>query len=207
MLTSLPNLLTLSRILAIPALVALAWPRRPAADLAACAVFSVAAATDWLDGHIARRRNATSRLGRMLDPIADKLLVGSALMLLAGLGQLSTWGLLPAIVILLREILVSGLREFLAGLSVGLPVTRLAKWKTGAQMTALGMLLAGDGAATLIGVPWLPVGLFGEVLLWIAAILTLVTGWDYLRAALGYAMAEEKPLPAAARHLARKTPA
>ena len=204
MVTSLPNLLTLSRIAAIPALVVLAWPRQPATDLAACADFSLAAATDWLDGHIARVRNETSRLGRMLDPIADKLLVGCALMLLVGLGQLSTWGLLPAIVIMLREILVSGLREFLAGLAVGLPVTSLAKWKTGAQMTALGMLLAGDGSARLLGLPWLPVGLLGEVLLWIAAILTLVTGWDYLRAALGHAMAEDKP-PAPPGRFAGKT--
>ena len=205
MLTSLPSLLTLSRIAAIPALVVLAWPRQPATDLAACAVFSLAAATDWLDGHIARLRNATSRFGRMLDPIADKLLVGSALMLLAGLGHLSRWGLLPAIVIMLREILVSGLREFLAGLAAGLPVTRLAKWKTAAQMIALGMLLAGDGAARLLELPWLPVGIAGEVLLWAAALLTLLTGWDYLRAALRHAMAEEKQRPARPGPLAGKT--
>lgn len=206
MVTSLPNLLTLSRIAAIPALVILAWPRLPATDLAACAVFSLAAATDWLDGHLARSRGETSRLGRMLDPIADKLLVGSALMLLVGLGHLSQFGLLPAIVIMLREILVSGLREFLAGLAAGLPVTRLAKWKTGLQMTALGMLLAGDGSAALLMMPWLPVSFLGETLLWIAAMLTLLTGWDYLRAALGHAMHEERPAaqPAA---LARKTAA
>lgn len=207
MITSLPNLLTLSRIAAIPALVTLAWPRLPATDLAACAVFGLAAATDWLDGHLARTRGETSRFGRMLDPIADKLLVGSALMLLAGLGHLSQLGLLPAIVIMLREILVSGLREFLAGLSAGLPVTRLAKWKTGCQMTALGMLLAGDGSAALLGMPWLPVSLLGEALLWIAAALTLATGWDYLRAALGHAMVEDRPPAAQPAALARKTAA
>jgi cardiolipin synthase len=206
MVTSLPNLLTLSRIAAIPALVVLAWPRAPATDLAACAVFALAAMTDWLDGHLARSRGETSRFGRMLDPIADKLLVGSALMLLAGLGHLSQWGLLPAIVIMLREILVSGLREFLASLSLGMPVTRLAKWKTGCQMVALGMLLAGDGAAALLGLPWLPVSLLGEGLLWVAAILTLATGWDYLRAALGHAMVEEQP-ERATPAMARKTPA
>jgi cardiolipin synthase len=193
MVTSLPNLLTLSRIAAIPALVALAWPRLPATDLAAAVVFGLAAATDWLDGHLARSRGETSRFGRMLDPIADKLLVGSTLMLLAGLGHLSQWGLLPAIVIMLREILVSGLREFLASLAVGMPVTRLAKWKTACQMIALGLLLASDGSAVLVGLPWLPASLLGEALLWLAAVLTLATGWDYLRAALGHAMVEERP--------------
>jgi cardiolipin synthase len=196
MVTSLPNLLTLSRIAAIPALVALAWPRLPATDLAAALVFGLAAATDWLDGYLARARNESSRFGRMLDPIADKLLVGATLMLLAGLGHMSQWGLLPAVVIMLREILVSGLREFLAGLAVGMPVTRLAKWKTGAQMLALGLLLAGDASAALLGLGAVPLTLVGEALLWLAAGLTLMTGWDYLRAALGHAMAEE-PRPAA----------
>jgi cardiolipin synthase len=206
MVTSLPNLLTLSRIAAIPALVALAWPRQPETDLIAALVFGLAAATDWLDGYLARARGLTSRFGRMLDPIADKLLVGSALMLIAGLGHMSPWGLLPAIVIMLREILVSGLREFLAGLSVGMPVTRLAKWKTAAQMLALGLLLAGDGGAAVAGLAALPVALVGEVLLWVAALLTLATGWDYLRAALGHAIADEAP-PAPASRDAERTPA
>ena len=189
MLTDLPNLLTLSRIAAIPLLVALAAWHRPLADLAACAVFSAAAITDYFDGRIARQRRQQSDLGRMLDPIADKLLVGAALMLLAGLNRLSPWGLLPAIVILLREILVSGLREYLAGLRVGLPVTNLAKWKTGAQMGALGTLLAGDTAATALHLSVLPVSTIGEVMLWVAAALTLVTGWDYLTAGLRHASA------------------
>lgn len=180
----LPNLLTLSRIVAIPLIVALVLMRWPAADLAACAVFTAAAVTDWLDGHLARRHRQTSELGRMLDPIADKLLVGAVLMLLAGLGRLSDIGLIAAVVIVLREILVSGLREFLAGLSQGLPVSRLAKWKTGVQMTALGMLVAGDASARLLGLGVLPVGLLGEALLTLAAALTLVTGWDYLTASL-----------------------
>jgi cardiolipin synthase len=120
----------------------------------------------------------------MLDPIADKLLVGAALMLLAGHGRLSDFGLFPAIVIMLREILVSGLREFLAELRIGLPVTPLAKWKTGFQMGALGTLLAGDSGAPTIGLGFLPVSLIGEGMLWAAAVLTLITGWDYLRAGL-----------------------
>ena len=124
MLTDLPNLLTLSRIAAIPLLVALVALRQPAADLAACVLFSSAAITDYFDGKLARSRRQQSDLGRMLDPIADKLLVGAALMMLVGQGRMSTWGLYPAIVIMLREILVSGLREYLAGIRIGLPVTR-----------------------------------------------------------------------------------
>ena len=192
MLTDLPNLLTLSRIAAIPLLMlCVAW-RTPMGDLVACVVFSTAALTDWVDGHLARRWRQHSELGRMLDPIADKLLVGATLMLLAGLGRLSDLGLLPAIVILLREILVSGLREYLASLRVRLPVTRLAKWKTGFQMGALGTLLAGDSTARLLGVP-LPVGAIGEAMLWVAAGLTLLTGWDYLTAGLRHVQNPSRP--------------
>jgi cardiolipin synthase len=185
--TDLPNLLTLSRIAAIPVLVAVAMLGTPWGDMAACVVFSAAAITDYFDGKIARDRGVTSSFGRMLDPIADKLLVGAALMLLAGLGRLSDAALLPAIVIMLREIMVSGLREYLAELRVGLPVTPLAKWKTGFQMGALGTLLAGDTGAAVIGLGALPISLIGEVGLWVAAVLTLATGWDYLQAGLRHA--------------------
>ena len=184
MLWNLPNLLTLSRIAAIPVLVALVAWRTPQGDVAACAVFALAGITDWLDGRIARQRKLLSDLGRMLDPIADKLLVGATLMALAGLGRLPHHGLYPAIVIMCREILVSGLREYLAGLSVGLPVTKLAKWKTGLQMAALGTLLAGDSGAAVLHLSAIPVGFIGTLMLWAAAILTLVTGWDYLMAGL-----------------------
>jgi cardiolipin synthase len=189
--TDLPNLLTMSRIAAIPLLILMAALRQPWSDMAACVVFSAAAITDYYDGKIARERKLVSGFGRMLDPIADKLLVGAALMLLAGHGRLSDLGLYPAIVILLREILVSGLREYLAGLAVGLPVTRLAKWKTGFQMGALGTLLAGDSGAATIGLGFLPVSWIGEAMLWTAATLTLVTGWDYLRAGLRHAGEED----------------
>jgi cardiolipin synthase len=182
MLTDLPNLLTLSRIAAIPLLVVLVAVHHPATDLAACILFSVAAITDYFDGKLARLRRQQSDLGRMLDPIADKLLVGASLMMLAGQNRLSGWGLYPAIVIMLREILVSGLREYLAGIRVGLPVTRLAKWKTGFQMGALGTLLAGDTSAMLLHLGFLPVAAIGELMLWVAAALTLITGWDYLTA-------------------------
>lgn len=185
--TDLPNLLTLSRIAAIPLLVVLVAIRDPWADFAACVLFSAAAITDYFDGKLARDRQQITAFGRMLDPIADKLLVGAALMLLAGMGRLTDTALLPAIVILLREILVSGLREYLAGLAVGLPVTKLAKWKTGFQMGALGTLLAGDTAASVIGLSILPVSLIGELMLWTAAVLTMITGWDYLQAGLRHA--------------------
>jgi cardiolipin synthase (CMP-forming) len=187
MLTDLPNLLTLSRIAAIPLLVVLVALRDPAADFAACVLFGSAAITDYFDGRLARTRRQQSDLGRMLDPIADKLLVGAALMMLVGQGRLSTWALYPAIVIMLREILVSGLREYLAGIRIGLPVTGLAKWKTGFQMGALGTLLAGNSSAHLLHLSFIPVGMIGEAMLWVAAGLTLWTGWDYLTAGLRHA--------------------
>lgn len=189
MLTDLPNVLTLSRIAAIPVLVVLVAWRTPITDLGACVVFAAAGITDYLDGMLARTRQQMSDVGRMLDPIADKLLVGATLMLLAGQGRLSPWGLYPAIVILLREILVSGLREYLAGLRIGLPVTSLAKWKTGVQMGALGTLLAGNETAALLHLNFLPVAFIGEAMLWAAAVLTLWTGWDYLTAGLRHASA------------------
>jgi cardiolipin synthase (CMP-forming) len=198
--TDLPNLLTLSRIAAIPLLVLLALIREPWADLAACVVFSAAAITDYFDGKIARDRGAVTAFGRMLDPIADKLLVGAALMLLAGTERLSDLALLPAIVIMLREILVSGLREFLAGVRIGLPVTALAKWKTGFQMGALGTLLAGDSTGALLGLSFLPVAWIGTAMLWVAAVLTLMTGWDYLKSGLRHAEAADQREP---RHIAR----
>ena len=182
MLTDLPNVLTLSRIAAIPLLVVLVALHDPVANFCACLLFSAAAITDYFDGMLARSRLQQSDIGRMLDPIADKLLVAATLMMLVGQDRLSPLGLYPAIVIMLREILVSGLREYLAGIRVGLPVTKLAKWKTGFQMGALGTLLAGNSTAILLHIQWLPVSDIGEVMLWIAATLTLITGWDYLTA-------------------------
>src|SRR3954452_23915768 len=187
MLTDLPNVLTLSRIAAIPVLVALVAITSPVADLAACVVFSAAAITDYFDGKLARSRRQQSDLGRMLDPIADKLLVGAVLMMLVGMERLSRLALYPAVVIMLREILVSGLREYLAGIRIGLPVTSLAKWKTGFQMGALGTLLAGDSSANWLHLSFLPVSMIGETMLWVAAALTLWTGWDYLTAGLRHA--------------------
>jgi cardiolipin synthase (CMP-forming) len=191
MLTDLPNVLTLSRIAVIPLMVALVALRTPVGDLSACIIFALAAITDYFDGMLARNRRQQSDLGRMLDPIADKLLVGATLMVLVGHGRVSALGLYPAIVIMLREILVSGLREYLAGIRIGLPVTRFAKWKTGFQMGALGTLLAGDTTARLLGIGFLPVSAIGETMLWIAAALTLITGWDYLTAGLRHVAAPD----------------
>ena len=187
MLKNLPNLLTLSRIAAVPLLVLLVSLHDPRTDFAASMVFAAAGITDYFDGKLARERMLTSSLGRMLDPIADKLLVGAALMVLAGEGHLSMWGLYPAIVIMMREILVSGLREYLAEVRIGLPVTNLAKWKTGFQMGAVGALIAGDPGAHFVHLDFLHVEYVGNAMLWIAAVLTLLTGWDYLIAGLSHA--------------------
>jgi cardiolipin synthase (CMP-forming) len=184
MISDLPNILTLSRIGAIPLLVLLVAIGLPWADFLAALLFAAAAVTDYLDGRLARERLQLSDLGRMLDPIADKLLIGATLMALVGFGHLPAGGIYPAIVIMLREILVSGLREYLAEIRIGLPVTRLAKWKTGVQMLALGVLLLGQGGAHVIGLGGLPMAWIGGTLLWAAAVLTLVTGWDYLNAGL-----------------------
>ncbi len=186
MLTDLPNILTLSRILAVPVIVMLVVVSTPEGDAAACLLFVAAAITDYLDGRLARSWRQQSELGRMLDPIADKLLVGGVLMVLVGRTRISAWGLYPAIIIMLREILVSGLREYLASIKIGLPVTRLAKWKTGFQMTALGLLLAGNSTAMLLGIDFIPVSQLGEVMLWVAAALTLITGWHYLSVGMNH---------------------
>ncbi|MEW5728921.1 MAG: CDP-diacylglycerol--glycerol-3-phosphate 3-phosphatidyltransferase, partial [Pseudomonadota bacterium] len=153
----------------------------------ACGLFVAAAVTDWFDGYIARSRNQVSAFGRFLDPIADKLLGAAVLFMLVAFERVSGWSELPALVILLREILVSGLREFLAEVRIGMPVSRLAKWKTGIQMVALPVLLVGPAGPKV-----LPVQEIGEVCLWVAAALTLITGWDYLRSGLRHLRAEDK---------------
>lgn len=199
LLTSIPNLLTLSRILAIPIVVAMFYIDGDYVRWFACALFSAAGVTDWLDGHMARRWSQQSELGRFLDPIADKLLVAATLLMLVATDRLPMpmVALLPALVILCREILVSGLREYLAGLRVGLPVSKLAKWKTAIQMVAIGFLIVGDA-----GPAFLPVKDIGGTLLWIAALLTLVTGYDYLRAGLAHMTRAAPPAHGKPQHLA-----
>ncbi len=175
MLMTLPNLLTFSRILIIPVLVALLYTTAPWASWLALAVFVAAALTDWLDGFFARRRRQVSPLGRFLDPIADKLLVAAVVVMLVASGRVTGLVVLPALVILCREILVSGLREYLAEIQVEMPVSRLAKWKTAFQMGALALLILGEA-----GPAGAALRLLGEIGLWIAGGLTVVTGWDYL---------------------------
>jgi cardiolipin synthase len=179
------NVLTLSRIVAIPLVVACLWLDRDWASWVAVFLFAAAAITDWFDGYFARRYHQISRLGRFLDPIADKLLVAAVLVMLVQDGPLHGVHVFAALIILAREILVSGLREFLAELRVGLPVSQLAKWKTTVQMAAIAFLLVGNAAGPIVTV----IGLW---LIWIAAGLTLITGYDYLRTGLRH-MAEDAP--------------
>ncbi|KTQ85179.1 CDP-diacylglycerol--glycerol-3-phosphate 3-phosphatidyltransferase [Aureimonas ureilytica] len=182
---NLPNILTYARIVAVPLVVLCFFVEgklhgSDAARWWALGLFVVASVTDWLDGYLARAWQQTSTIGRMLDPIADKLLVAAALLLLAADGTIAGWTIWAAIVILCREILVSGLREYLAELKVSVPVTRLAKWKTATQMVAIAFLLAGPAGDALV--PFITKS--GIVLLWISAIITLYTGYDYFRAGL-----------------------
>jgi len=176
-LLSLPNQLTIGRILAIPVIcLFVAWSSGP--DMywlrwIAVLLYIAAAITDWLDGFLARRMKLNSALGKMLDPIADKLLVGALLITLAWTRDLNGWDLIPAIAIMLREIFVSGLREYLGNRSIEVPVTFLAKWKTTAQLVALTLVMA---APMLLGL-----GFISHLALWIAGGLTAWTGWEYLR--------------------------
>jgi cardiolipin synthase len=187
---ALPNILTYARIVAVPVVVGLLyWQSIFNGGLwlrwVALAIFIAAGVTDILDGYLARMWGQQSSLGRMLDPIADKLLVASCLLMLAADETIRGWTL-PAVIILCREILVSGLREFLADLRVGVPVTRLAKWKTFGQLVAIGFLIAGEAGEKV-----LPQTIqIGIALLWLSAIVTLYTGWDYLRAGLRYMIDE-----------------
>lgn len=182
---SIPNLLTYARIVAVPLIVLCFFVegRLQSSDTArwtALALFAAASVTDYFDGYLARIWNQTSNIGKMLDPIADKLLVASVLLLVAADGTIAGWSLWAAIIILCREILVSGLREYLAALKVGVPVTRIAKWKTTLQMAAIGFLLAGSAGDKIIP----HTTDIGVGLLWVAAAITLYTGYDYFRAGL-----------------------
>jgi CDP-diacylglycerol--glycerol-3-phosphate 3-phosphatidyltransferase len=184
---SLPNILTYGRLIAVPAVAGLLfWPEDLWSRWAALAIFIAAAVTDYFDGYFARAYAQQSALGRMLDPIADKLLVAACLLMLVADATIRDSALWAAIVILCREILVSGLREFLAELKVSVPVSRVAKWKTTLQLVAVGFLIAGPAGETV-----LPGTIFtGTGLLWVAAVLTLYTGWDYLKAGIRHVLEE-----------------
>ncbi|MDL2399910.1 CDP-diacylglycerol--glycerol-3-phosphate 3-phosphatidyltransferase [Rhizobium mayense] len=189
---SIPNLLTYGRILCVPLIVLCFFieGKLDSSDFArwvALWIFIIASITDFLDGYLARIWNQTSNIGRMLDPIADKLLVSAILLLVAADGTIAGWSLWAAIIILCREILVSGLREYLAALKVSVPVTRIAKWKTTAQLVAIAFLLAGPAGDKVV--PYTTE--MGIILLWIAALLTIYTGYDYFRAGLKHVVDEE----------------
>src|SRR5262252_6564376 len=190
-LLAVPNLLTYARIAAVPLVVAcMYWQAILLGGMwlrwVALVIFIAAGITDFLDGYFARSMGQQSSFGRMLDPIADKLLVASCLLMLAADETIKGWSLWAAIVILCREILVSGLREYLAELRVSVPVTRLAKWKTTVQLVAIGFLLAGkagdDVVGTMLAHQTRLITDIGIGLLWLSALVTLYTGWDYFRA-------------------------
>nr|WP_295374028.1 CDP-diacylglycerol--glycerol-3-phosphate 3-phosphatidyltransferase [uncultured Sphingosinicella sp.] len=182
---TLPNILTLSRILAVPILVYLLWKPSWYDYAITFVLYCLVGITDYFDGYLARAQKTVSRLGIFLDPIADKIMVVAVIVMLISSRQASgepvihDFHIIPALVILLREITVSGLREFLAGLQVSVPVSALAKWKTTLQLVALGALILGGSVPQ-----WEWVHDVGLASLWAAAILTLITGWDYLRVGL-----------------------
>ncbi len=177
---TLPNILTLSRIVTVPVLVALLWwPKWELGYAVAYGVYCLMGITDYFDGYLARSQGTVSKLGVFLDPIADKIMVAAVILMLTANGDIAGWHVIAAIIILMREIAVSGLREFLAGLRVSVPVSQLAKWKTTLQLVALGALILAGAT------PWWPLPQqVGIITLWAAAALTLVTGWDYLRVGL-----------------------
>lgn len=177
---TLPNILTLSRIFTVPLLAAfLWWPEWELGYAIAFGIYVLMGVTDYFDGYLARAQGTVSKLGVFLDPIADKIMVAAVILLLVGKGGIEGLHVIAALIILLREIMVSGLREFLGGIQVSVPVSKLAKWKTTLQLLALGALIL---AKALAGWPW--VQTVGLAALWGAAALTLITGWDYLRVGL-----------------------
>ncbi|NEX46098.1 CDP-diacylglycerol--glycerol-3-phosphate 3-phosphatidyltransferase [Pseudotabrizicola algicola] len=219
---TLPNILTVMRLIAAPGVaIMFLYFHRPWADWFALTLFIVAAITDWFDGYIARRWQQESKFGAMLDPIADKAMVVIALVIITGYSGMNPWLILPVTLILFREVFVSGLREFLGAKAGLLKVTKLAKWKTTAQMIAIAVLFLGTGLEHLEGIarrgmtaeqyaslvsqgladPLRSCGargcssvatLVGLALIWVAAVLTLMTGWDYFRKSLPY-LKDEKP--------------
>jgi cardiolipin synthase len=183
-LTSIPNIITITRIAAIPLIVWLLMTGDIGLRIVALVLYVVAAASDWLDGYLARKWNQVSPLGRMLDPIADKLLVGIVIAALAWDGSFSGLDMIPVTAILFREFFISGLREFLGNTKVVLPVSTLAKWKTTAQLVALAIVMLERIVPGL--------GLVSDIVLWVAGILTVWTGWQYLRASWPHLVEEQK---------------
>ena len=191
MLMKIPNILTIGRIIIVPFFVLAFYLPGFYGDLTACVLFIVASFTDFLDGMLARMMGEESKLGELLDPIADKIIVATALILLVMSGTIKNYEVIAAIIILTREILISGLREFLARGKVKLPVTNLAKLKTFIQMVAIALLLTGETGNKILNFQDYNAQIIGIILLWLSAFLTLYTGYEYLRKGIDHAISED----------------
>ena len=191
MLKKIPNILTIGRIIIVPFFVLAFYLPGFYGDLTACVLFVIASFTDFLDGMLARMMGEESKLGELLDPIADKIIVATALILLVMSGTIKHYEVIAAIIILTREILISGLREFLARGQIKLPVTNLAKLKTFLQMVAIALLLTGETGNKILNFQDYNAQTIGIILLWLSAFLTLYTGYEYLRKSIDHAMSED----------------
>ncbi|MDB4820810.1 CDP-diacylglycerol--glycerol-3-phosphate 3-phosphatidyltransferase [Candidatus Pelagibacter sp.] len=191
MLKKIPNILTIGRIIIVPFFVLAFYLPGFYGDLTACVLFVIASFTDFLDGMLARMMGEESKLGELLDPIADKIIVATALILLVMSGTIRHYEVIAAIIILTREILISGLREFLARGQIKLPVTNLAKLKTFLQMVAIALLLTGETGNKILNFQDYNAQTIGIILLWLSAFLTLYTGYEYLRKGIDHAMSED----------------
>ena len=191
MLRKIPNILTIGRIIIVPFFVLAFYLPGFYGDLTACVLFVIASFTDFLDGMLARMMSEESKLGELLDPIADKIIVATALILLVMSGTIRHYEVIAAIIILTREILISGLREFLARGQIKLPVTNLAKLKTFLQMVAIALLLTGETGNRILNFQDYNAQTIGIILLWLSAFLTLYTGYEYLRKGIDHALSED----------------
>ena len=191
MIRKIPNILTIGRIIIVPFFVLAFYLPGFYGDLTACVLFVIASFTDFLDGMLARMMGEESKLGELLDPIADKIIVATALILLVMSGTIRHYEVIAAIIILTREILISGLREFLARGQIKLPVTNLAKLKTFLQMVAIALLLTGETGNTILNFQDYNAQTIGIILLWLSAFLTLYTGYEYLRKGIDHAISED----------------
>ena len=191
MLKKIPNILTIGRIIIVPFFVLAFYLPGFYGDLTAFALFVIASFTDFLDGMLARMMGEESKLGELLDPIADKIIVATALILLVMSGTIRHYEVVAAIIILTREILISGLREFLARGRIKLPVTNLAKLKTFLQMVAISLLLTGETGNKILNYQDYNAQTIGIILLWLSAFLTLYTGYEYLRKGIDHALSED----------------
>jgi len=191
MLKKIPNILTIGRIIIVPFFVLAFYLPGFYGDLTACVLFVIASFTDFLDGMLARMMGEESKLGELLDPIADKVIVATALILLVMDGTIKNYEVIAAIIILAREILISGLREFLAKGQIKLPVSNLAKLKTFLQMVSISLLLTGETGNKILNFQDYNAQTIGIILLWLSAFLTLFTGYEYLRKGIDHAMSED----------------